>query len=387
MSELNAACSVSRSRSLLLVALMALGASACQSAQSSAVPAKTPVPKAVQARLNNLGAAVADAGTSTQATVTGTASFNAPLVDLDTWNGSPVGTGQFSIALQPVVSGTPESISFEPLSRTGTKWYAVGISSFTLGTSGPALWIIRDSPFTLGTSTIDNVHQFVDVADDLDGQLIASATGGTVSITAAGIQTAGTLTAQFQSQTDCISSAGCPVGTTCQAGVCGPTSSGCTSDAQCATGEVCTAGSCVVSSPACVGAGTLGTGTLTVNLSIQSCSPLSPVFSANPLPVTARLTDNDGGAVIRLENATLTTNPRLLLVLALCPAPGQTVAVGSGLSATVLVDSSAGPNVRFSANYGAVSETVSFTQSGSGLGATGTFDFGAGGTASTTFSL
>src|SRR5947209_7360131 len=41
----------------------------------------------------------------------GTATFDAPMVDPQTWAGSPIGTGNFSVALSPALSGGPGSVA------------------------------------------------------------------------------------------------------------------------------------------------------------------------------------------------------------------------------------------------------------------------------------
>lgn len=181
------------------------------------------------------------------ATVVGNASFDAPMVDANSWSGTPVGSGQFSVPSTPAYSGGPLAVG---VSDSG--WHYAIIGDF-YAAGGAALAVLSDAPWTAGTWPLDGYHRLAIVFDMTTGDVLAEADSGTVILTAAGIQLGqrltGTLTADFFDVSSpppaCVSNADCARGELCQAGVCVPSAVGCTSNAQCASGQVCQAGQCV----------------------------------------------------------------------------------------------------------------------------------------------
>lgn len=186
-------------------------------------------------------------------TVVGNASFDAPMIDANSWSGTPVGSGQFSVPSTPAFSGGPLSVG---VSDSG--WHYAIIGDFYAG--GTALAVLSDGPWTAGTWPLDGYHRLALVFDMTTGDVLAEADSGTVTLTAAGIQLGqrltGTLTADFfdvsSPPPSCLSNADCTRGELCQSGVCVPGATGCTSNAQCASGQVCQAGQCVpTTQPVC----------------------------------------------------------------------------------------------------------------------------------------
>jgi len=191
------------------------------------------------------------------AAATGSAQFDAPVVDPNTWSGAPMGTGQYSVATTPPYSGGPASIA-----AIDSGWHYVVIGNFN-GNTGTALAVLSDAPWTVGSRALDGVHRLALIFDVTTGDAVAEADSGTVTLTVAGGQlgqrVTGSLTADFVDLASpppppqCQTSADCARGEVCQAGVCVVAPAGCTSNAQCAAGQVCQAGQCVPSAPpACV---------------------------------------------------------------------------------------------------------------------------------------
>jgi Cys-rich repeat protein len=210
------------------------------------------------------------------------ATFSAPVVDPNTWQGTPIGTGSWTAQSTPAQSGGNQAIGAVDSSSTpGSTYSYVVIGDFTSSTSH-FFAVISDTPFVVGATQVDNQHVFAGIFDATTGNPTALADSGTVTFTQVGGiggnvagSFSGTLEdapaqsgtcrtnadcAANQSCTNgvcvpnvntCTSNAQCPAGTTCQNGACIATSSGCTSNAQCPSGTTCQAGACVGTTPAC----------------------------------------------------------------------------------------------------------------------------------------
>ncbi|MEW6433283.1 MAG: hypothetical protein AB1730_17405 [Myxococcota bacterium] len=188
--------------------------------------------------------------------VTGAAQFDAPIVDPNTWSGTPVGTGGYTVATSPTSTGGPSAIA---ASDNGYQYVIIG--DFTRA-SGTAVAVVSDLPWVAGATVLDGVHRFAVLFDVQTGYAIAEADSGTLTLSAAGSQlgqrVTGTLSGSFVDVSQlpppgCQTNADCARGETCQSGVCVATPTGCTSNAQCAAGQVCQSGQCVTPPPpACV---------------------------------------------------------------------------------------------------------------------------------------
>lgn len=188
--------------------------------------------------------------------VTGAAQFDAPIVDPNTWSGTPVGTGGYTVATSPTSTGGPSAIA---ASDNGFQYVIIG--DFT-SASGTAVAVVSDLPWAAGATVLDGVHRFAILFDVQTGDAIAEADSGTLTLSAAGNQlgqrVTGTLSGSFVDVSQppppgCQTNADCARGETCQSGVCVATPAGCTSSAQCAAGQVCQSGQCVTPPPpACV---------------------------------------------------------------------------------------------------------------------------------------
>ncbi len=184
----------------------------------------------------------------------GTASFDVPVVDPNTWQGTPMGTGTWSTSATPPAAGGPSGIGFLD-SQAGSTLHYLMIGNFTAGT-GNFFGIISDgAPLKVGTSSINNTTLFAGIFDSATGNPVALASAGTLTLTAAGV-IGGRITGTFSGTLDdataipaCTTNAQCRSNEVCLSGACVP--QGCTSNAQCATGQVCQAGQCVTAPPAC----------------------------------------------------------------------------------------------------------------------------------------
>lgn len=188
------------------------------------------------------------------ASVTATATFDAPVIDVNTWQGTPIGTGTFNVALTPAASGGPTSIAFSD--PQGTDRYVI-VADFN-ATSGHGLALISDSGWTVGANQLSGGKTAV-VFDLATGDVVGIAQVGTVTLTAAGSsvgqRVTGSLNAAFVPYAPtpaCQVDADCARGEICQAGQCMVAPSGCSSNSQCSVGEVCQAGVCVPTTPVCV---------------------------------------------------------------------------------------------------------------------------------------
>lgn len=202
-------------------------------------------------------------GSSTTPSVPANATFDAPIVDPQQWNGSPLGTGSFSVSLTPTASGGPNSVAFTD--PQGTDRYVI-IGDFH-SPSGTGLALISDSAWVLGANALNGTSKTAVVFDTASGNVTGIARTGTITLTAAGsalgARVTGTLSASFVPNTappGCVVDADCASGEVCRSGQCVQvTPPGCTSNAQCGAGQVCQAGACVSAppqdagpSPACV---------------------------------------------------------------------------------------------------------------------------------------
>ncbi len=188
-----------------------------------------------------------------------TASFDVPVVDPNTWQGTPIGTGTWSAQSTPPQTGGTQGIGAIDSSDPTDVWRYVVVGDFTQG-SGHFFSIIADVPLVVGTTSIDNQHVFAGLFDAATGQPVALADSGTITLTQADA-TGGRIVGSFSGSVDDVSSgpvppacqtnADCATGPVCASNVCvqGPPPTGCTSNAQCPTGTTCQAGQCVGQTP------------------------------------------------------------------------------------------------------------------------------------------
>ncbi len=174
----------------------------------------------------------------------GTATFDAPVVNPNTWTGSPIGTGTWSAQSAPPRSGGTQSIA---AAEPAQSIYYLIIGNLSAGPS-EFFGIISTNPFAVGSRLVDNSTTFAGIFDGNTGDPIALASGGTLNITAAGATIVGTFNGtleDYQAAPQCTTNAQCPSGSTCQGGRCVPTPPQCTSNAQCPAGSSCQNGTCV----------------------------------------------------------------------------------------------------------------------------------------------
>ncbi len=373
----------------------------------------------------------------------GNAAFDAIVVDPNTWQGNPVGSGQFSISLQPPLGGGTSSVAaLDPSSSTSY----VFVGDFSTS-SGVGLVIASDTPFPVGTAALDPAHVVVAAVDVATGNELAQASSGTLTLTAAGSafnsHVTGTFAGSFQpvSQTGCATDADCPTGEVCQAGTCVPAPPSacrtnadcpvgetcvngscvtspppaCRTDADCPPGEVCVSGSCVSSSPPpplcatnadcppgetcqngqCVGStGSScmfqGSGSFYVSEpAVAACSAI-PALSISVPQAAATVTQippSSGPAIVLFDSSLPSPNQVLAIQLQACPAAPGSLSVGSGVDGFVSSVGGASGHVQVAAQYQAISGSVTFTQVGTTLSGSATFGFDNGGTATAAFTL
>ena len=199
-------------------------------------------------------------GSGTTPSVPANATFDAPLIDPNSWNGTPIGTGSFSVALTPTASGGPSSIAFTD--PQGADHYVM-IGDFN-STTGSGLALISDTAWVLGANPLNGATKTAVVFDTSTGTVTGIARTGTVTLTAAGTslgqRVTGSVSASFVPYTatppGCVVDADCASGEVCQSGQCvRSTPPACTSSSQCATGQVCQSGACVQPQPQDAGPG------------------------------------------------------------------------------------------------------------------------------------
>jgi Cys-rich repeat protein len=314
----------------------------------------------------------------------GTASFDAPVVDVNSWTGSPVGTGTFSLQSNPAVAGGPQAIG----AVDGTTQYVV-IADFA-APPGAFFAVLSEGPMAVGTHAVDNVVWFAGLFDGNSGQPLALATQGTVTLTAAGGLGA-QLTGSFSGTLDdvvsttptaCSSSAQCASGEVCVGGVCQAAPPGCTSNAQCPSGQSCQAGRCVGGpSGSCDGA--QGAGAYSGNTaSAGVCSAFGSgaVSVANAAAIIAD--DGSGSLGLYVVDPARDT-AGVILPLAACPSATGPVQV-SGATFWDQVNSG---GATFYAQWAAQSASVDYTQLTPSLKGTFTVSLPSGGQVSGSFDV
>jgi Cys-rich repeat protein len=260
---------------MYLSRLLSCAAVVCLAACQNAQPVSFAKPKAPSA--NQMAQALNGTGYS------GSAQFSAPVIDPNTWQGTPIGTGSWSAQSTPAQSGGNQAIGAVDTSQPGQTFSYVVIGDFTQST-GKIFAVISDQPFAVGTAQIDNQHLYAGVFDGTTGEPTALADSGTVTFTQVG-GVGGTIAGSFSGSLDdvtstpppaCTSNADCAAGQVCTAGrcvtappppptcttnadcaanqacvngACVPNSTGCTSNAQCPAGSTCQGGACVVAPP------------------------------------------------------------------------------------------------------------------------------------------
>lgn len=353
--------------------LLVAAVSAC-SGQSAPVTLARPLPQGSRVDALSTG-------------YTGTATFDAPVVDPNTWTGSPAGTGSYALQSNPAVSGGPHAIGALDSSSGAPVQYVI-VSDFSAG-SGNFFAVVSEQLLTAGTHPVDNVTLFAGLFDGATGQAIALATSGTVTLTAAG-GLGGQLTGSFSGTLDdvisgpvaCSSSAQCAPGEACVGGACQPQVSGCTSSAQCPSGQVCQAGRCVGGAAGgCDGMQGAGAYQGAV-ASAAVCSAFGSGAVSVGNAVAAIADDGSGQLVLYVVDASRDT-AGLLLPLAGCPAAAGPVAV----SGATFWDQVSQGGATFYAQWGATSGSVDFTQVGSQLAGTFQVTLPAGGQVSGSFSV
>jgi hypothetical protein len=266
--------------------------------------------------------------------VAANAQFDAPIIDPQTWNGAPVGTGGFSVSLSPSVSGGPSSVAFADPQTTD---HYVIIGGFN-APSGSGLALISDSAWVLGANTLNGATKTAVLFDVATGDVTAIARTGSVTLTAAGAsvgqRVTGTLSASFvpfsstppactvdadcapsevcasgqcvrSTPPACTSHTQCPAGQLCSQGACVPAPSAdagpgpqCRADADCLFGEVCVAGACVVLPSGCT--------------SSAQCAPGEACVSGQCVPGSSGCTSNaqcPGGLVCQRGACVSSTTP------------------------------------------------------------------------------
>lgn len=238
---------------MFLSRAMALAAVVCVVGCQSSTPVtfarpKAPSTQAMQQALGGTGYA-------------GTASFSAPVVDPNTWTGSPIGTGSFVAQSTPSQSGGPQSIAADDTSDPAQTIHYVIVGDLSAG-PGNFFGIISLNAFAVGSTTVDNVSTFAGIFDGNTGDPIALATSGTVTVTAAGATVTGSFSGTLEDYAAnppppppppaCRTNADCATGQTCTNGACvgsppppPPPPPACVVDSDCARGEVCAGGQCV----------------------------------------------------------------------------------------------------------------------------------------------
>jgi Cys-rich repeat protein len=231
---------------MFLSRAMGLAAVVCLVGCQSSTPVQFARPKAPSAAA--MQQALGGTGYS------GTATFNAPIVDPNTWTGSPIGTGSWSAQSTPPQSGGSQSIGADDLSDPSQPVHYIVIGNLS---GGPSTFfgIVSLNAFTPGARTVDNVSTFAGIFDGNTGDPIALATSGTVTILSAGATVSGSFNGTLEDYAapapQCTSNAQCPSGSTCQGGRCAPSAPQCTSSSQCPPNSTCQGGACVPSAPQC----------------------------------------------------------------------------------------------------------------------------------------
>jgi hypothetical protein len=340
----------------------------------------------------------------------GSASFDAPVVDPQTWQGSPAGTGNYTVTLtSQTLSGGPDSAAAEDASG-GPAWHEVIVASFS-AMSGTALLVaVDDATWAAGTAAVDDVHVYAGVFDLATGNEIAHGVSGSVTLTTAGrgigARAVGSLSADFQEiqQGSCVTDADCAPNEVCLAGSCvaGGGSDGgsgggdggswqCQVDSDCPPGDVCQAGVCV---PGRTGScdGMQGTGAFTATEPAPATCGALGAIALNVASAQAFVGNMGSGApgsgpsIFLVDPQSMAGNA-LSLELAACPAAAGTLSIGQGVEGYAYAEVSAGPNLELMARYKAVSGSVTFTAVGSRLTGSATLVLDNGGSASATFDV
>jgi Cys-rich repeat protein len=315
----------------------------------------------------------------------GTASFDAPVVDPNSWSGTPVGTGSYALQSTPAVSGGPNAIG----ALDGTTQYVI-VADFQAG-PGNFFAVVCEGAMTVGTFQIDNVKWFAGLFDGNTGQPIALATSGTVTLTAAGglgAQLTGSFTGvlddvvQTPPPASCTSSAQCAPGEVCVGGVCQAQAPGCTSNAQCPSGQVCQAGRCTGGSTGSCD-GMQGTGAYQGNVaSAQVCSAFGSGAVSVGNALAAIGDDGNGNLALYVVDQVRDT-AGLILPLSACPSGTGVVTVGG---ATFWDQVNQG-GATFYSQWAAQSASVNFTQLTPSLKGTFTVGLSGGGSVSGSFDV
>jgi Cys-rich repeat protein len=399
---------LSRAASLAAVVLLA----ACQSSTpvSFAKP-KAPSAAAMQQALGGTGYA-------------GTATFNAPVVDPNTWSGAPIGTGTFSAASTPPQSGGPQAIAADDNSDPSQVIHYVMVGDLSVG-PGKLFGIISTSALSVGSHAVDNVNTFAGIFDGATGDPTSLASSGTVVITSAGATLVGSFNGTLEDFTatppGCTSNADCATGQICSAGRCvsppppPPPPPACTVDADCAAGQVCSSGTCVNAPPpppptcvvdadcssgqvcwrgTCVNAppppppppppacDRQGTGAFSGSAGVAAtCSALGSGAVSVTSGYAALGLDENGALALMVLDASGTANGAVI-PLAACPAASGAVSVSNaklysqvnaGAGLTLYAERTASGTVTFTSVAAHTTGTFSLTLSGGGTIA-GSFD-------------
>jgi len=383
-----------------LIAFTALLAAACGSQNSAAPKNSALAQSAAKASLGfspQFGArSPADAGSAT-----GSASFDAPVVDTSTWAGTPAGTGTYAVSLASgSLSGGPQSAAASGTDSAGTLWHEVIVADFSVASGGALAVAIDDATFASGTLTIDGVHVMASVFDISTGNELAQATGGTVTLSAAGSavgsEVTGSLAGSFVSSattsSTCSTDTDCPRGDVCTAGTCTVPSqpSGCSTDSDCPSGETCQSGVCTAPTQGTACANGQGTGAFTVQIAASDvCSALTATLVNVPnAQAQTGAIDASGSPTIVLVDPSSPNGNMLALELTACPSAAGTLSIGSGVEAYAYVDfPNAGTHLSLYAVYQATSGSVIFTAVGATLAGSATLGFDNGGSATANFDL
>lgn len=317
----------------------------------------------------------------------GTASFDAPVADANSWSGAPMGTGSYALQSTPAVNGGPQAIGLVDTQNGPTTQYVV-IADFAAG-PGNFFAVVTDGLMTAGTHAIDNVTWFAGVFDGTTGQPVSLATQGTVTLTVVG-GIGGQLKGDFTGTLDdvvsttptaCTSNAQCAAGEVCVGGVCQAAPPGCTSNAQCPSGQTCQAGRCV-GGPSGTCDGAQGSGAYAGNVASAVCSAFGngSVSVANAAAIIA---DDGAGNLGLYVVDTARDTAGVIMPLTACPSATGPVQV----SGATFWDQVGSGGATFYAQWAAQSASVDFTQLTPSLKGTFTVSLPSGGQVSGSFEV
>lgn len=379
------------SRAVGLAVLVCLAA--CQSSTTVQISRpKAPSPQAMQQALGGTGYAA-------------TATFSAPKVDPNTWNGSPIGTGSYSASSTPPQSGGTQSIAADDASDPTQPVHYLMVGNLS-GAPGRFFGIVSLSAFAVGTRLVDNTSTFAGIFDGATGDPVALASSGTVVISAAGATITGTFNGTLEDYAAapppppppppaCRTNADCASGQVCSSGACvtgtppppppPPPPPACVVDADCALREVCRGGACVPGGPVTPGScnGQQGTGAYSGSAgATATCSALGN----GALSLTggmAAIAEDENGQLALFVVDPASGADGIVVPLSACPSAAGAVSVSG---AQLYSQSSATAGLKLYAIRDAAG-TVTFSTVGARHTGTFSLNITGGGTVSGSFDV